>query len=99
MSLRTLTPSRSDNLNRLQLDGRRIENLVRQGIEKFHAAGIYISPSKMSKLVRDAARKHGYAWAKVEIDRYFEHTEKVELASYVRALGGASNFTRVGRAS
>ncbi|MDZ8162348.1 hypothetical protein [Microbacterium aquimaris] len=57
---------------------------------KFDAAGIHVSPSKMSKLVREAARKYGFAVAALIVDNYFDNAELLQWESYARALRGGS---------
>jgi hypothetical protein len=74
---------------RVQLEARQIDTLIDYGMGKFSDAGIYISPSKMSKLVKDALRSHGYALARLIIEQYFENATLLEWESYSRALRGA----------
>jgi hypothetical protein len=75
--------------SRVQLEARQIDTLITYGMSKFNDAGIYISPSKMSKLVREAIREHGYALSQMIIDQYFENATLLEWESYSRALRGA----------
>lgn len=74
---------------RVQLEARQTDTLINYGMGKFTDAGIYISPSKMSKLVKEALRAHGYALAKLIIEQYFENATLLEWESYSRALRGA----------
>lgn len=76
-------------VTRQQLQGRQVETLFRYGMARFNDAGIHISPSKMSKLVRQAIRDHGYALARMIVDHYFENATLLEWESYARALRGA----------
>lgn len=72
----------------VKLDGHRIDKLIQYGMRMFDDAGLYVSPSKMSKLVRHASSKWGYAWTERIIAQYFEAVELLEWESYQRALGG-----------
>lgn len=74
---------------RVQLEARQIDTLIDYGMSKFDEAGIYISPSKMSKLVKEALRCHGYALARMIVEQYFENATLLEWESYRRALRGA----------
>lgn len=72
--------------SRVKLDARKVDHLIRYGMEQFNSAGIYVSPSKMSKVVRDAARKFGFALAERIVQEYFEAAERLQWESYLRAL-------------
>lgn len=74
------------NTTRLKLDGRQVDNLISYGMRLFDDAEIYVSPSKMSKLVREAARKYGVREAALVIDQYFASAELLTWESYTRAL-------------
>lgn len=78
---------------RLKLDGRKIDELISYGMRRFADAEIYVSPSKMSKLVRGSAQRHGYAWAKHTVDSYFEFRELISWESYALALGGKAIYS------
>jgi hypothetical protein len=71
---------------RLKLDGRRVDHLIEYGMRQFDEADIYVSPSKMSKLVREAVRAYGFDAAAWVIDQYFEAVEALTWESYARAL-------------
>ena len=74
--------------SRVQLEARQIDTLINHGMSKFDEAGIYVSPSKMAKLVKEALRKHGYALARLIVEQYFENATLLEWESYARALRG-----------
>ena len=42
----------------------------------------------MSKLVKDALRRHGYNLAQMIVEQYFENATLLEWESYSRALRG-----------
>lgn len=64
----------------------RVDELLRFGMELFNRADMYVSPSKLSKLVRPVLRDRGYDRAKAEIVAYFDRRVGHEIASYERAL-------------
>lgn len=76
----------------------RIDELLKFGMEIFNQADLYVSPSKISKLVRPVLREAGYDRAKAEIITYFERRTDHDLASYDRALRTSSirNIAYVG---
>ena len=79
--------------SRLKLDGQRIDELISYGMRSFDEAGLYVSPSKMSKLIREAARRDGFAWARYAVDSYFEARALISWESYARALGGKAIYS------
>ncbi|KJL46237.1 hypothetical protein RS84_02864 [Microbacterium hydrocarbonoxydans] len=64
----------------------RVDELLRFGMEMFNRADMYVSPSKLSKLVRPVLRDAGYERARAEIVAYFDRCAEREIASYERAL-------------
>ena len=73
---------------RVKLNARKIDSLISLGMSRFEDAGIHVSPSKMSKLVRESARKFGYELAERIVLGYFESAELLQWESYKRALAG-----------
>lgn len=79
--------------NRLKLDGRKVDTLIGIGMQKFGDAGIYISPSKMSKLVKDSLRRRGFDGTRWVIDEYFKAAALLHWESYAKALGGTAIYS------
>jgi len=73
---------------RVKLDPKKIDSLIVYGMRMFDDAGIHVSPSKMSKLVRQSAARWGYALTELVVREYFQSAELLQWESYRRALIG-----------
>ncbi|MFL0411068.1 hypothetical protein ACH0AH_07815 [Microbacterium paludicola] len=78
---------------RLQARGREVDHLVRFGMQLAAAADVYISPSKLTKFVKDVVAHYGGDQAETKVRALVQSQQNKQIASYERALRTSSVST------